>query len=51
MKTREDEIRRLIYLKGEIIKQAKKEIKELIYELRTLEGTKRLEKKKRGNKK
>ena len=49
MKSREDEIRRLIYLKGEIIKQTKKEIKQLTYELRTIEGTKRLEKK-RGKK-
>lgn len=46
MKTREDEIRYLIYLKGLDIRE-KKEIKELIYELRTLEGTKRLEKKKK----
>lgn len=47
MKTREDEIRYLIYLKGLDIREKKKEIKELIYELRTLEGTKRLEKKKK----
>ena len=37
MKTREDEIRYLIYLKGQLIKQTK-------YELKTIEGTKRLEK-------
>ena len=49
MKSREDEIRKLIYLKGEIIKQTKKEIKQLTYELRTIEGIKRLGKK-RGKK-
>ena len=45
MKTREDEIRYLIYLKGQLIKQTKKEIQNLSYELRTIEGTKKLEKK------
>lgn len=49
MKTREDEIRYLIYLKGQLIKQTKKEIQNLNYELKTIEGTRRLEKK-RGNK-
>lgn len=49
MKTKEDEIRYLIYLKGQLIKQTKKEIQNLTYELKTIEGTKRLEKK-RGNK-
>ena len=49
MKTREDEIRYLIYLKGQLIKQTKKEIQHLTYELKSTEGTKRLEKK-RGNK-
>ena len=49
MKTREDEIRYLIYLKGQLIKHTKKEIQNLTYELKTIEGTKRLEKK-RGNK-
>ena len=49
MKTREDEIRYLIYLKGQLIKQTKKEIQNLSYELKTIEGIKRLEKK-RGNK-
>lgn len=44
MKTREDEIRYLIYLKGQLIRQTKKEIQNLTYELRTIEGTKRLEK-------
>jgi len=47
MKTREDEIRYLIYLKGQLIKQTKREIQNLSYELRTIEGTKRLEKKKK----
>lgn len=49
MKTREDEIRYLIYLKGQLIKQTKKEIQNLTYELRTIEGTKRLEKKRKNN--
>ena len=49
MKTREDEIRYLIYLKGQLIKQTKKEIQNLTYELKTIEGTKKLDKK-RGNK-
>lgn len=47
MKTREDEIRYLIYLKGQLIKQTKKEIQNLSNELKTIEGTKRLEKKRR----
>lgn len=51
MKTREDEIRYLIYLKGQLIKQTKKEIQNLTYELKTIEGTKRLEKKKHSKKK
>ena len=46
MKTREDEIRYLIYLKGQLIKQTKKEIQNLTYELKSIEGTKRLIKKK-----
>ena len=46
-KTREDEIRYLIYLKGQLIKQTKKEIQNLSYELKTIEGTKRLERKRR----
>lgn len=46
MKTREDEIRYLIYFKGQLIKQTKKEIQNLTYELKTIEGTKRLIKKK-----
>lgn len=51
MKTREDEIRYLIYLKGQLIKQTKKEIQNLTYELKSIEGTKRLEKKKKHNNK
>ena len=47
MKTRENEIRYLIYLKGQLIKQTKKEIQNLTYELKTIEGIKRLEKKRR----
>ena len=50
MKTRENEIKKLIYLKGEIIKQQKKEIKQLTCELKMIEGMKRLEKK-RGKRK
>lgn len=46
MKNRENEIRYLIYLKGQLIKQTKKEIQNLTYELKTIEGTKRLIKKK-----
>ena len=46
MKDRVKEIQNLIYLKSELIKQTKKEIKELQQEKQTIEGTKRLEKKK-----
>ena len=46
MKDRVKEIQKLIYLKSELIKQTKKEIKELQQERQTIEGTKRLEKKK-----
>ena len=42
---REKQIKYLIYLKGELIKQTKKEIKVLHQELDTIQGTKRLEKK------
>lgn len=49
MKTREDEIRYLIYLKGQLIKQTKKEIRNLTIELKIIEGTKRLEKKRKNN--
>ena len=47
MKNREDEIKYLIYLKGQLIKQTKKEIQNLTYELKSIEGTKRLEMKRR----
>lgn len=46
MKDREKEINYLIYLKSELIKKTKKEIKELQQEKQTIEGIKRLEKKK-----
>lgn len=46
MKDRLKEIRYLIYLKSELIKQTKKEIKELQIEKQMLEGYKKLEKKK-----
>ena len=42
---REKQIKYLIYLKGELIKQTKKEIKILHQELDTIQETKRLEKK------
>jgi hypothetical protein len=45
MKDRIKEINYLIYLKSELIKQTKKEIKELQQERQTIEGEKRLEKK------
>ena len=47
MKNREKEINYLIYLKSELIKQTKKEIKELQNEKKMLEGYKVLEKRKR----
>lgn len=50
MRSKEDEIRYLIYLKSELIKQQKKEIKELNQKLKDIEGQKRLYKK-RGEKK
>lgn len=46
MKSREKEINYLIYLKSELIRQTKKEIKELQIEKQMLEGYKKLEKKK-----
>lgn len=46
MKNREKEINYLIYLKSELIRQTKKEIKELQNEKKMLEGYKKLEKKK-----
>ena len=47
MKNREKEINYLIYLKSELIRQTKKEIKELQNEKKMLEGYKKLEKRKR----
>ena len=44
-KDREKEIKRLIYIKNELIKQTKKEIKELHQELDQINGYKKLEKK------
>lgn len=46
MKDRLKEIKYLIYLKSELIRQTKKEIKELQIEKQMLEGYKKLEKKK-----
>ena len=43
---REKEIKYLIYIKSELIKQTKKEIKELHQELDTINGYKRLERQK-----
>lgn len=43
-KSREKEINYLIYLKSELIKQTKKEIKELQQEKKGLYGVKKLEK-------
>lgn len=45
MKNREKEIKYLMYLKNELIKQTKKEIKELRTELNQINGYKVLEKK------
>lgn len=47
MKDRLKEIRYLIYLKSELIKQTKKEIKELQIEKKMIEGYKVLEKRKK----
>ncbi len=45
MKDRIKEINYLIFLKSQLIKETKKEIKELQQERQTIEGEKRLEKK------
>lgn len=45
MKDREKEIKYLMYIKNELIKQTKKEIKELRIELNQINGYKKLEKK------
>lgn len=47
MKDREKEINYLLYLKSELIKQTKKEIKELKREKETLTGGKALRKKRK----
>lgn len=47
MKNKEKEINYLIYLKSELIRQTKKEIKELQNKKKMLEGYKKLEKRKR----
>lgn len=46
---REKELRRLIYLRNELIKQAKKEIKQYQQEIDMINGYKKLEKVKRGD--
>lgn len=46
MKDREKELKRLIYVKSELIKQTKKEIKRYQEEIKMINGYKRLEKKK-----
>ena len=47
MKNREKELKYLIYLKSQLIKETKKEIKQMQQEIDTLNGQKRLEKRKR----
>ena len=47
MKDREKEINYLIYIKSQLIKQTKKEIKELQQEKDMLQGYKKLEKRKK----
>jgi hypothetical protein len=49
-KTREKEINYLIYLKYQLIKQTKKEIKELQQERNMLNGYKKLERRKNNEK-
>ena len=44
MKDREKELKQLIWLRGELIKQCKREIKEYHRELDTILGEKRLKK-------
>ena len=48
---REKELKRLIYLRNELIKQCKKEIKQYHQELDMINGYKKLEKNKKNNKK
>lgn len=47
MKNREKELKYLIYLKNQLIKETKKEIKQMQQEIDTINGYKRLEKKKK----
>ena len=47
MKDREKELKYLIYLKSELIKETKKEIKQMQQEIDTINGYKRLEKRKK----
>ena len=47
MKSREKEINQLLYLKNELIKQTKKEIKQLRQEKDMINGYKKLERTKR----
>ena len=51
MKDREKEINQLIYLKSELIKQTKKEIKELQQERNTIQGMKRIRRQNERNNK
>ena len=47
MKDREKELKYLIYLKSQLIKETKKEIKQMQQEIETINGYKRLEKRKK----
>ena len=51
MKDRDKEINQLIYLKSELIKQTKKEIKELQQERNTIQGMKRIRRQNERNNK
>jgi hypothetical protein len=46
MKDREKEIKHLMYLKSQLIKETKKEVKELQQQLRQVQGEKNLTKRK-----
>lgn len=50
MQDREKEIKKLLYLKSEVIRQTKKEMRELRIELEELNKQKTLARKKRDNK-
>ena len=47
MKDREKELRYLLYLKEQLLKETRKEIKEIHQELNIINGYKKLERKKR----